>query len=249
MRRDCKRAATMCVGPTVLAASLCVACGPPSGTALHDMGAADHEAAATAEEARAEQANTAAREQGAVPVDPRCTPSDDTVCWSSTAFPTENFEREAERHRGLAIQHRAASVALLEAEARACVGIAPTDRDLSPFAHTEDIRAVAPLYETRMVQGKTPTKHLVGAQVVFRAVTGMTAEWLQRLLDCHGARNAAIGYATTRTAMPHCPLAIGPVTTEASSTGDGFTVEIRAEENQDAEQIRDRAMGLRPLHG
>ena len=43
--------------------------------------------------------------------------------------------------------------------------------------------------------GKSSTQKDVGATVVFRAVPGMTAEWLQRVVDCHLARAAAVGQA------------------------------------------------------
>jgi hypothetical protein len=48
----------------------------------------------------------------------------------------------------------------------------------------------------------------------------MTAEWLQRLTDCHIARNAALGHVAP--AMPDCPLVPMGVTARVTSTGGGF---------------------------
>jgi len=32
----------------------------------------------------------------------------------------------------------------------------------------------------------------------------MTAEWFQRIVDCHLARNASLGFSAAE--MPYCPL-------------------------------------------
>ena len=64
------------------------------------------------------------------------------TCWTSVSNPTAEHLREAEEHRRHAADHRASSVALRDAEARACVGITPDDRDMSPFEHVEDIATV-----------------------------------------------------------------------------------------------------------
>lgn len=92
--------------------------------------------------------------------------------------------------------------------------------------------------------GKVATTRTTGAEVTFRAVPGMTAEWLQRLVDCHVARNGVIGYAQTTRAMPRCPLAVADVQTEVRSVGDGFTVAIRSDDRDTAEEILRRAKAL-----
>src|SRR5699024_11191603 len=115
--------------------------------------------------------------------------------------------KDAERHRKLAEKHRAASKALVDAEQRFCSGIPEADRDTSPFYHREDLRAVQGLKNapdasdvysggaTSAVEIQQIEKEVVGpgglqgARVTFRAVPGMTAEWLQRVVDCHLARN------------------------------------------------------------
>jgi hypothetical protein len=57
------------------------------------------------------------------------------ICWTSVENPTATRLDEAEKHHRAAADHRAASVALRQAEARACGGISEADRDMSPFDH------------------------------------------------------------------------------------------------------------------
>src|SRR5690606_22738662 len=121
----------------------------PAGTQPHDMSVEQHdrEAARHAEAAQshAEQfdAQAAARTECAPPL----TTDSAAVCWSSMQNPTAEHLRMAEAHRVEAAGHRAASAALRDAEASACVGIAERDRDMSPFEHVEDIASVEPLEE------------------------------------------------------------------------------------------------------
>lgn len=155
--------------------------------------------------------------------------------------PTAAHLRAAEEHRKHAADHRAASAALREAEALSCVGLRNSDRDMSPFEHTEDIAAVEPIHE-RVGSLKTDAEHTVGVTVVFRAVPGMTAEWLQRVVDCHLARNAALGHEVAE--MPDCPLVPRGVSAHVSSTGSGFAVAIRASDDSTAKDLISRANRL-----
>lgn len=164
------------------------------------------------------------------------------VCWTSVENPTEEHLREAEEHRRHAADHRAGSEALRNAEARACAGIAPDDRDLSPFIHTEDVASVEALTEGASPRGGPD--RTVGARVVFRALPGMTGEWLQRVVDCHLARNAALGHDAAW--MPRCPLVPRGASARVSSTGNGFAVEIRAEDPASRAEIWSRARSLAP---
>lgn len=124
------------------------------------------------------------------------------ICWSWVTNPTESHLNEAELHRRRAADHRAAAAALAEAEGRACAGVSPDDRDISPFEHVEDIETVELL--TERVTGKAAMPRTSGVVVTFRAVPGLTAEWLQRVIDCHLARNASLGHEVPE--MPDCPL-------------------------------------------
>ena len=165
-----------------------------------------------------------------------CSPN--SACWTSTRNPTEPHREMAERERRAAANQRAASKALVDAEASACVGIAPDDRDTSPFDHVEDIADVRALEELH-TSSKNATSRIAGATVTFRAVPGMTAEWLQRVVDCHLARNAVLGHDVPE--MPNCPLVPNGVTARVRSIGNGFAVDIRSDDSTSATEILARA--------
>jgi hypothetical protein len=90
---------------------------------------------------------------------------------------------------------------------------------------------------------KTPRERTAGAVVTFHAVPGMTVEWLQRIVDCHLARNSALGHSAP--GMPDCPLVPRGVEARVSSTGDGFAVTIRSDDDHTAQEILTRARRLR----
>jgi hypothetical protein len=165
---------------------------------------------------------------------------DTDPCWTSIRNPSAEHLGHSEDYRRQAADHRAASRALRDAEASACSGISDADRDESPFAHTEDIERVEPLYSAR--HGKLDSRHLDGAVVTFRAVPQMTAPWLQRVIDCHIARNAALGHDVPE--MAYCPLVPKGVSTTVIQTRAGFAVEIRSTESDTATEILRRAEAL-----
>lgn len=77
---------------------------------------------------------------------------------------------------------------------------------MSPFVHREDIASVAPLTEPG--EGlKLPTTELRGAVVTFRAIPGMTAEWVQRRTSAFPAW----------TGSSFCASSSGPNQTSRSS--------------------------------
>ncbi|HKO90914.1 MAG TPA: hypothetical protein VJU61_07175 [Polyangiaceae bacterium] len=217
----------------------------PAGTQPHAMSATGHEAAASQEQ-QAGEAHDAQYQPGASATKTACRPvrGANDVCWTSLLNPTAEHSEEAEQHRTLAAQHRAASEALRTAEASACSGISEEDRDMSPFAHREDIRSVSPLKED-VRTGKVAGYRLAGVEVVFRAVPGMTAEWLQRLMTCHLARNAAVGHAAAGADMPYCPLTLSGAQASVRSVGDGFAVDIRSNDDATARQIQQRSESLK----
>ena len=89
---------------------------------------------------------------------------------------------------------------------------------------------------------KNQTEKLQGAVVAFRAVPGMTAEWFQRIVDCHLARNAALGFSVTD--MPYCPLNVKGTRAKVSSTGSGFAVTIESDDPGAAQNVLQRAQAL-----
>lgn len=211
----------------------------------HDMGVAEHQAVATAEE-QAASAHAAQYAPNASETVDRCTtigPAEPTgySCWTSSRNPTAHHLDEAKRLHELAAQHRAASQALLDAEARACTGLSAEDRDISPFAHREDIARVEPLTES-VNTGWEPATRLAGAVITFRAVPGMTGPSLQRVIDCHLARNAALGHVVPE--MPWCPLVPKGVSAKVVPSDGGFAVYVRSSDPASSQEVLRRAQSL-----
>jgi hypothetical protein len=107
--------------------------------------------------------------------------------------------------------------------------------------HGADIASVSELSESVTVGHATSTR-VVGASIVLRAVPGLTAEWLQRLVDCHLARNAALGHDVPE--MPDCPLVPRGVSARVRSVGNGFAVDVRSEDPDVAADVLARARRL-----
>ena len=225
------------------ALALAAACAHGSGTEPHEMSAAQHEAAARQEQA--------VSEEHAAQHDPNASVGRTTcgvrrrVCWTEYVNPTAPHLKTAEEHRQLAAQHRAASQALQAAEASACAGLDEEDRDASPFAHAADIQSVTPL-EQRSASYADTTGADAGATVVFRATPGLTTEWLQRIVNCHLARNAAAGHDMPE--MPYCPLVPPGVDAKVRSVGDGFAVDVTSKDPATAAEILRRAQQLTATH-
>jgi hypothetical protein len=224
---------------TSAAGLVVAACASTPGARPQDMSAVQHQQAAQAH-TQAADAHAKQFDPKAVTEEQRCTPKG--VCWTSIVNPTTEHERAAEEHRRHAADHRAASLELRNAEERACGGIAAADRDMSPFEHTDDIVKVERLDERIPGAKAGPATRLAGAVITFRAVPGLTAEWLQRTIDCHLARNASLGNVVPE--MPTCPLVPKGAVARVTSTGDGFAVAIRAEDQATSKDILERAQRL-----
>lgn len=213
----------------------------PAGTRPHDMSVAAHDEAAGAEDREAQ-----ADQQGSVEGSTHCGGSrtdgaSGAPCWTAH----EGDEAAMAEHHRLAAAHRAAAEALRDAEAQACVGLSDDDRDSSPFDHRADIASVAELDED-VALGHQTVHRLIGAAVTLRAVPGLTAEWLERVIACHLARNAALGHQVPE--MPSCPLVPRGVSASAHSVGGGFAVEIRADSPEGAADVLARAQSLVSTH-
>lgn len=216
-----------------------LACAP-KGTQPTDMSATSHSATAAGAEASA--AEHAAQYDPAANIETeRChAGKGGRVCWSVVVNPTAEHQQQADELRRLAALHRDASEVLRAAEASACAGLAPEDRDVSPFMYATDVASVEPIIVVR--GGKFQETDTRGATVTVRAVPGLTAEWLQRIVDCHLARDAALGNVVPE--MPDCPLVPAGVSAKVSSTGAGFAVEIRAGTEAIGQDVLARARRL-----
>jgi len=205
------------------------------------MGAREHERAAAAEETHAGNSALIEDHLG------RCgrgnlSPQPDAPCWTPGGNAgAADARRERERQLRVAAAHRAAAQTLQDAESRSCVGVGAADRDVSPFLHTEDIAGVEALNGRVVSSRGGGDQRLEGARVLFRAVPGLTAEWLQRVIDCHVARNAVLGYGDP--AVADCPLGVQGVSATVRPARGGFAVEMRGDPAA-AEQILRRARAM-----
>jgi hypothetical protein len=216
----------------------CASQRPTHGANPHDMSAAHHDAVAAAEHAEAEL-HAAQYDPSLQTAVTRCTGGAASgakadTCWTTTVNPTAEHLEHAKEHRRRAEDHRAASKALRDTEAHACAGISDADRDMSPFEHREEIESVTPLYA--MPSGVDPTRRdLEGVVVMFRAVPNMTAKSLQRIVDCHLARNATLGFDVPE--MHNCPLVLKGVSVTVTPTRHGFALTVRSDDPVIAREV------------
>jgi len=215
-----------------------------SGTRPHDMSTTAHAAAAREEDDDAAQHES--QSHATAGGYSECSSPDTgaplaVACWTDGADASATHVASMQEHRRLAAAHRAAAEALVQAETRACVGLTEDDRDVSPFEHRQDIANVTELTE-EVHLGHQVSRHAVGATITFRAVRGLTQEWLQRLVDCHLARNSALGHDVPE--MADCPLVPRGVTAHVSPLDAGFAVEVRADSDEGAAEVLRRAQSL-----
>lgn len=223
----------------LLLAGACATTTP--GARPNDMSASQHDASAKEHDKDA-STHAASFDPSAAKTRTSCSPSKAAQpCWTSEQNPTEAHLKEADKHRKMAEEHRAAAAALRDAEQRSCQGIAPTDRDMSPFHHREDIASIAEI-EVSVPQGKNTTKKTEGVAIVLRAVPGLTREYLQRTAECHLARNAVMGFSMPE--MSFCPLSIKGVRVSVESVGNGFRAEIRGDSPEAIQEAIRRGKAL-----
>ena len=229
--------------PTLIAILL-AACGATPGARPHDMSAAQHEREAGQQSTAADR-EAALYHPNARAVVQGCRPQDGSVCWLSKRNPTAKHRDLAEQYRRAAADHRAASAALRQAEAKACVEVDPDDRDMSPFVHTEDIVSVEPMVESRRAGSASPPEDVVvGVRVWFASVPGLTKTRLERQVECHLARNAVLGHNLPE--MPNCPLVPNGASARVTTLGSGIGVEIWSEDPKATADIIARSDRISP---
>lgn len=214
-----------------------VACAAPANTIPAGHMSASAEEQAAAEHDRA--AGVLESQAYAKPAPMRCGPlsagGPEQICWTVPRLSGAAAAdlRRAAAQRDAAAEHRRTSAALVAAEARACIGVSEADMAESPFAHTADIAAVDVLEA-----GGRP----IGARVRFREVEHLTASVLRHLVDCHVARDDALGHDVPE--MSYCPLVPRGATATVEVVPHGYVVEIRSDDPAGAQEIARRATAL-----
>ncbi len=232
------------------------ACGPKAmigpepnepATEPEAVGAAEHRAAAKREERRLARHQElydpkASRKVRRCDADRASRAPGEPICWIETMNPTAVHLQEVESHRMRGVEHRKSARELRAVEERVCSGLAPDDRDISPFSHRADILGVSPIDAGPAQPRRQPL--IVGATVLFRPVPGLTLEELQQLVDCHLARNATIGYETAAAEMGACLLTQQGTQATVRALESGFAVDIKADSPSAGQEIWRRAQLL-----
>jgi hypothetical protein len=137
----------------------------------------------------------------------------------------------------LAAKHAEAARHLRDEEAAACYGISDADRDQGPFAHANGVTAI----EVVRDRGAFPKGPLepVGIAVYLRAESGMTQQWLGRIVACHMAHVAVVGRERYGS-----PLTVPDAEVSVSSTLVGFRVTITSRDVDAVRSVVERGREL-----
>jgi hypothetical protein len=150
-------------------------------------------------------------------------------------------EHEAAAHSvsdpALAAQHEEAAQRLHNQEAALCYGISDADRERGPLANTSEVTSVQ-IVRDRGLFPKGPLVP-VGVAVDLRAESGMTEQWLGRVVACHVAHVAVVGHDR----YPG-PLEVPDAQANVSSTGVGFRVTITSRDSDVAKSLVTRGEQL-----
>jgi len=207
---------------SAFAVGACVGAQPAPSHPMSESGISENERAARQHELDAAEHRRAARPQVIAP----CPPA--AACWAAITDPAAASEYEqAEKQERLAADHRSRVKELREAEQRACSTVTDYDRSVSPFAHLRDIQGVEPLTKDN--------GSLRGIVVTFKNVRGLTVPALQQIVECHLARNAALGHDVPE--MVNCPL-VPRVKATVLKSDAGITVKILAEDDAAAAALQ-----------
>ncbi|HVU50987.1 MAG TPA: hypothetical protein VHL80_09900 [Polyangia bacterium] len=125
----------------------------------------------------------------------------------------------------------------------ACVGVPEIAANGAPLTDPDDVRAVQEIKPDQPVSETETVIPRGGARILLRAEPGMTAEWLQRIAECHMAKVAVAVPGTLSTS----PLDVRGALVSVQSTGDGFSVDITSPDVKTAREILTRARAIKPL--
>jgi hypothetical protein len=117
-----------------------------------------------------------------------------------------------------------------------------TDSAIAPILDGKALQQVEPLYSTFDSDKSGEASKLRGAKITINALPGVTAEWLDRELECHSAR-ITLGQAQ---ATPDDPFWLSGATLDIDvrPAKDGYVIGVAAFSSADARQILDRAQAF-----
>lgn len=153
-------------------------------------------------------------------------------CWTRSSTRDAHMRRAGQLRRDARV-HRTIAAGLIKTERETCDAIAPSQRDHTPSWHRDDIARIEPIRDGGAV---------LGAQVVFRKVEGLSAAWLRAAYACHRAQAAVEGYDPTF--MSYCPAGLADTTVEVTERDDGFVVTFRSDRAEIGAALWGRAGAL-----
>jgi hypothetical protein len=117
-----------------------------------------------------------------------------------------------------------------------------TDSAIAPILDGKAVQQVEPLYSTFDSDKSGETSKLRGAKITINALPGVTAEWLDRELECHNAR-VTLGQTQP---TPNDPFWISGamLDIDVRPAKDGFVIGVAAFSPADAKQILDLAQAF-----
>jgi hypothetical protein len=137
----------------------------------------------------------------------------------------------------LAQEHVDAANQLRGSERAACYGVPDTDRDLGPFARTDSVMGVEVVKDRGVFPKAAPVP--VGVSVYLRAESGLTEQWLGRVVACHMAHLGVVGQQPRPS-----PLGVRNADVSISSTPVGFRVTITSHNSDIARSVVERGREL-----
>lgn len=123
----------------------------------------------------------------------------------------------------------------------ACRGLHDAEQYVGLLTNRQDVLAVDEIKPEESMVESPPSDSRAGARILLAAGPGVTAEWLERIGECHVAQNAVRGYPQDAALSP---LDVKGVSVHVSSVGDGFAVEITSYNWKAAREILRRARAL-----
>ena len=107
----------------------------------------------------------------------------------------------------------------------------------------QTVMGVRPLYGATVTSKSDTREQLRGAVVTVASEPGVTAEWLDRVLECHSA-DATLGQTVDDGDPFFLPGAVVDITVQPSK--DGFDIQVATNSPRDAQRILDRATSWAP---
>jgi hypothetical protein len=157
--------------------------------------------------------------------------------FKAMSAPDHEAAARATTDSSMAQEHVDAANRLRENERSACYGVSDSDRDLGPFARTDGVTGVEVVKDRGVFPKAAPVP--VGVAVYLRAESGMTEQWLGRVVACHIAHIAVVGQEPRQS-----PLSVRNADVTISSTPVGFRVAITSHNSDVARSVVERGREL-----